>query len=83
MAKIQWVAPETDTRFSDSFKSQKIIFVCTLFGLFLKNNATDFNFKKFIFAQIVNLGTDPHLLAQLVERCTGIAEVMGSNPVRA
>ena len=23
------------------------------------------------------------LLAQLVERCTGIAEVMGSNPVRA
>ena len=22
------------------------------------------------------------LLAQLVERCTGIAEVMGSNPVR-
>ena len=23
------------------------------------------------------------LLAQLVERCTGIAEVMGSNPVQA
>ena len=23
------------------------------------------------------------LLAQLVERCTGIAEVIGSNPVRA
>ena len=23
------------------------------------------------------------LLAQLVERCTGIAEVMGSNPIRA
>ena len=23
------------------------------------------------------------MLAQLVERCTGIAEVMGSNPVRA
>ena len=23
------------------------------------------------------------LLAQLVERCTGIAKVMGSNPVRA
>ena len=23
------------------------------------------------------------LLAQLLERCTGIAEVMGSNPVRA
>ena len=23
------------------------------------------------------------LLAQLVERCTGMAEVMGSNPVRA
>ena len=23
------------------------------------------------------------LLAQLIERCTGIAEVMGSNPVRA
>ena len=83
MAKIQWVAPETDTRFSDSFKSQKIIFRLHSFWIVFENNATDFNFKKFIFAQIVNLGTDPHLLAQLVERCTGIAEVMGSNPVRA
>ena len=27
-----------------------------------ENNATVFNFKKFIFAQIVNLGTDPHYL---------------------
>ena len=28
-------------------------------------------------------GTNLSLLAQLVERCTGIAEVMGSNPVQA
>ena len=28
-------------------------------------------------------GTNLSLLAPLVERCTGIAEVMGSNPVQA
>ena len=36
----------------------------------------------FIWTQHINqLPVD--LLAQLVERCTGIAEVMGSNPIRA
>ena len=36
----------------------------------------------FIWTQHINqLLVD--LLAHLVERCTGIAEVMGSNPIRA
>ena len=36
----------------------------------------------FIWTQFIN-ELPVGLLAQLVERCTGIAEVMGSNPVRA
>ena len=36
----------------------------------------------FIFTQFIDQ-LPVGLLAQLVERCTGIAEVMGSNPVRA
>ena len=36
----------------------------------------------FILTQFINQ-LPVGLLAQLVERCTGIAEVMGSNPVRA
>ena len=42
----------------------------------------DFRYMKFICTQ--NIDQHPvDLLAQLVECCTGIAEVMGSNPVRA
>ena len=44
--------------------------------------ARHYRFCKFDVESITN----PHpigLLAQLVERCTGIAEVMGSNSVRA
>ena len=36
----------------------------------------------FIFTQFIDQ-LPVGLLAQLVERCTGIAKVMGSNPVRA
>ena len=36
----------------------------------------------FICTQFINQ-LPVGLLAQLVERCTGIAEVMGSNPIRA
>ena len=36
----------------------------------------------FICTQFINQ-LPVGLLAQLVERCTGMAEVMGSNPVRA
>ena len=36
----------------------------------------------FIWTQHINQ-LPVGLIAQLVERCTGIAEVMGSNPIRA
>ena len=45
----------------------------------------DLRYMKFIYlhcGEETNL-LGPNMLAQLVERCTGIAEVMGSNPVQA
>ena len=39
--------------------------------------------EDFRYMKIHIFGLEVGLLAQLVEHCTGIAEVMGSNPVRA
>ena len=39
--------------------------------------------KNFLILFVEKLLFFDGLLAQLVERCTGIAEVMGSNPVQA
>ena len=43
----------------------------------------DFRYTKFIYLHCAHHKLPVDLLAQLVERFTGIAEVMGSNPVRA
>ena len=43
----------------------------------------DFRYMKFIYLHCAHHKLPVGLLAQLVERFTGIAEVMGSNPVRA